>query len=144
MKKHEAGQALAEFALILPVLMLIVMGLFDFGRAIYAYNAISNAAREGARLAIVNQSTNSGRPAAADEAANQATALGLNPATDVTVAYRTADLSGSCQAVGCIAEVTVRYRFTAITPIIGSFVGPINMSSTTQLPIEAACTSACP
>src|SRR5687768_12102841 len=43
------GQATAEFALLLPTLALVVMGLLDFGRLFHTYTAATNAAREGAR-----------------------------------------------------------------------------------------------
>ena len=49
------GQALVEFALVLPVLLVILLGTVDAGRLIFAYNSVSNAAREGGRTAIVNQ-----------------------------------------------------------------------------------------
>ena len=49
------GQALVEFALIFPVLMIMLIGIFDAGRLVFAYNDITNAARSGARVAIVNQ-----------------------------------------------------------------------------------------
>lgn len=134
------GQSLVEFALILPVLLLILLGLFDFGRAIYAYNSIANAAREAARVAIVDQTVSGGVPVAAAEAANQATALGLDPsdANDVQVRYRLPDLSAACpdRWFGCIAEVRVQYQFQPITPVIGTLIGPITLSSTTQVPIE--------
>ena len=45
------GQALAEFALALPVFLLIMLALFDVGRVVFVYNGLTNAAREGARLA---------------------------------------------------------------------------------------------
>lgn len=132
---------MVEFALIAPVLILLVFALFDFGRAIYAYNTVSNAAREGARVAIVDQGPASGGVSlAAQEAASQATALGLDPsdASQVQVVYRLPDLSAICplQALGCVAEVRVQYQFRAVTPVIGGIVGPITLSSTTQLPIE--------
>ncbi len=47
------GQALAEFAIILVVLMLIVMGVIDLSRAVYVRSVVANAAREGARRAVV-------------------------------------------------------------------------------------------
>jgi Flp pilus assembly protein TadG len=122
------GQSLVEFALILPVLLLILLGLFDFGRAIYAYSSISNAAREGARLAIVDQSSNSGVLVAETEAISQATALGLGP-SDVDVTF-------SCAGVGCIAEVRVRYQFQAITPVIGALIGAIPLEAVVEMPIE--------
>jgi TadE-like protein len=134
------GQALVEFALAVPVLLVILVGLFDFGRAIFAYNSLSNAAREGARVAIVDQTVVNGVPVGATEAANQATGLGLNPAdaTQVQVSYLMPDLSGPCatRSLGCIAEVSVRYQFRAITPIVGGVIGPINLQAKTQLPIE--------
>jgi Flp pilus assembly protein TadG len=52
------GQALVEFALILPILILLLVGIFDFGRAIYAFNTVNNAAHEAARVAVVDQNCN--------------------------------------------------------------------------------------
>ena len=49
------GQALVEFALIAPLFILILLAVFDLGRGVFMYTSITNAAREGARLAIVNQ-----------------------------------------------------------------------------------------
>jgi hypothetical protein len=47
----QAGQGLVELAMVLPVFMLAVFGLFDVGRLVYTNSALSQAAREGARLA---------------------------------------------------------------------------------------------
>jgi hypothetical protein len=134
------GQALVEFALVLPILLLLMMALFDFGRAVFAFNTVSNAARDGARLAIVDQSQTGGVYDAAQAAADQATGLGLDPsdANQIQVRFLMPDLSGTCsvRAIGCIAEVRVQYQYEAVTPIIGSIIGPITLGSTTQLPIE--------
>jgi hypothetical protein len=48
--KHHHGQSLIEFALVLPLFVLLIVGIFDLGRAFFAFIAISNAAREGARV----------------------------------------------------------------------------------------------
>ena len=137
------GQTLVEFALALPIILLLFMALFDFGRAIFAYNTVANSARDGARVAIVDQSSTSGVSNAAQEAADQATGLGLDPTdvNEIRVQYLASDLSGPCPAgqeewLGCIAEVRVQYPFSAATPIIGNIIGPITVASTTQLPIE--------
>lgn len=143
-RRDERGQAIVETALVLPILILVLLGLFDFGRAVYAFNAISNAARDGARLAIVDQRSDAnGVSLAAIEAAEQATALGLDPAdpNQVRVRYLTPDLSATCPAAwsswqGCVAEVRVQYQWRAITPIVGAILGPITLSSTTQMSIE--------
>src|SRR4051812_49820806 len=51
---RSTGQALLEFSLILPVFLIMLMGVIDLGRAIWAQNSLAAAAREGARLAIVH------------------------------------------------------------------------------------------
>jgi Flp pilus assembly protein TadG len=132
-RRHQSGQSLVETALVLPILLVILMGIFDFGRAIFAYNAVSNAAREAARVAIVNQNTT----LVEDEGKHAA--IGLDPdAIDVTF---TIPDCGTV-LVGCTASVTVDHEWTALTPIIGSLVGPIQLSSTTEMKIERAWSAA--
>lgn len=53
--RDRRGQGLAEFAIVFPLIALLIFGIFDVGRAVYAYNTIANAAREAARIAAVNQ-----------------------------------------------------------------------------------------
>ena len=52
--RGRAAQSLVEMAMVLPVLALLTFGLLDFGRAYYFQVSITNAAREGARVAILN------------------------------------------------------------------------------------------
>jgi Flp pilus assembly protein TadG len=52
---REEGQALAEFALVLPVLMLIIFGIVEFGRGFNYWNNATQISAEGARFAIVNR-----------------------------------------------------------------------------------------
>jgi len=49
----QAGQAMVEFVLVAPILFLVLLGIVDFGRAIAYNNEVTNAAREGARVAIL-------------------------------------------------------------------------------------------
>ncbi|HEY3308133.1 MAG TPA: TadE/TadG family type IV pilus assembly protein [Desulfuromonadaceae bacterium] len=51
---NKKGAALVEMAIILPLLLLIVVGIFEFGRAMLIRNTLNNAAREGARRAAVS------------------------------------------------------------------------------------------
>lgn len=51
--KDQKGQALIETAIVLPLLILLIMGLFEFGRYMYLKNTLNNAARAGARTAVV-------------------------------------------------------------------------------------------
>jgi Flp pilus assembly protein TadG len=125
------GQALAEFALVLPLLLLLFMMIMDFGRAIYGYHTVANAARAGGRVAAVDQDV----AAITNRALSQTT--GLNPDDlDVDVP------PPSCAKIGCIATVTVSYEYRALTPIIGTVVGPRHLSSTTEVPIERVYDSA--
>ena len=55
---------MAEFAIVLPVLLIILIAVFDVGRLVFAYNDITNAARNGARVAIVDQTANKARDTA--------------------------------------------------------------------------------
>lgn len=128
------GQGLTEFALVFPIFILLVVVVFDFGRAIYAYHTISNAARGGARVAIVDQSTSRVQAAAMSDT------IGINP-DDVTVDL--ANLTSSCVTlkIGCETEVTVSYAFRPLTPIVGNIIGPLTMSSTTRFPIERVYSS---
>jgi Flp pilus assembly protein TadG len=50
--RRRGGQSMVEFAVLAPVFFLLLLGTIDLGRAVYIYNAISNAAREGARAAV--------------------------------------------------------------------------------------------
>ena len=50
----EKGQDLVEFALVTPLLVLILLGILEFSLVMFCYNSISNAAREAARYGIIH------------------------------------------------------------------------------------------
>jgi Flp pilus assembly protein TadG len=142
--KRPRGQSIAEFAIILPVLLLLAAAAIDLGRLFYSYLAVENAAKEGALFGAR-------KPLCDDELAcpgpgqsvawaveNEAKTLlkqGANSllATQVTCL----DTAGSqvpnlqdCQD-GYKYIVTVSYQFPLITPIISSIVGnSLTLSST--------------
>ncbi len=147
--RDRRGQSMVEFALVLPIFVLILVGIFDFGRGIYAFNTISNAAREGARLAIVDQTV----PHIQEVAAGASVSLDILPA-DVIVDFRfweTPDVPGSCAGalagddnnsasiVQCLAVVTVPYEYEAATPIIGSLLGTIDMKGESRFKVDFNC-----
>jgi len=138
-KNRTRGQTLVEFALILPIFVLVLVGIFDFGRAVYAYNTISNASREAVRIGIVDQNVG----VLEAEAVKASVALGAVPG-DVDVAFLTNDLSGTCAvpiSIGCVVEITVHYRYNAATPIVSNLVGTIDMTSTTRQVVERSYVS---
>ncbi|MHB1295739.1 MAG: TadE/TadG family type IV pilus assembly protein [Anaerolineae bacterium] len=63
----EKGQDLAEFALVLPIFALVLFGILEFGIIVFSYNTVANAAREGARYAIVRRDATDAEIATAAE-----------------------------------------------------------------------------
>ncbi len=137
---RDRGQSLVEMALVMPILILILMGLFDLGRAIVAYNTVSEAARNGARVSIVNQTTADICQVAAERAVALALPTACAPNANSPGVWVTASSGGaSCTAINCVQTVKVTYRFSPITPIIGSILGSITLSSSSSLPVESLC-----
>lgn len=116
------GQSLVEFALIVLPLVIILVGLLDVGRAIFAYNTVANAAREAARVAIVNQNADDVEAAAVANGS----AIGLTTGDVVFT---------SCGTQYCQISVTVNWDFNPVTPLIGDAFNPV-ISSTASMPIE--------
>ena len=95
-RRPSRGQALVEFALVIPIFLLLLIALFDLGRAVFAYNTLTNAAREGARLAIVNQD----KPSVVARAQGQTAIVELDsPSVDVKYYQVAVDGSPDQQAV---------------------------------------------
>jgi Flp pilus assembly protein TadG len=146
--RRDRGQSLVEFALVLPIFVVLLVGLFDVGRAVFAYSTLTNAAKEAGRLAIVDQTLAHIRQEAVDQSLNLHV-----PASDVAVSYLSPDGAGPCSSqtappIGCIAMVTVSYSYDPVLPVIEYVVGPITLTGETALPIEATCVqppaAACP
>lgn len=128
----------------LPLFVLILAGIFDFGRAIYTYNTLLNASREAARQAVVDQTLSHIEARAIDHGV----AIGLT-AGDVDVDYRrasTPDTVGSCdsslgspQIAGCIAVVRLEYTYDAAVPLISALVGQITLAGESRFPVHHDC-----
>jgi hypothetical protein len=58
-RDRSRGQALVEFALILPIFIFLLVGIFDLGHVVWANDSLATAAREGARFAVVHGGSNS-------------------------------------------------------------------------------------
>lgn len=114
----ESGQSLVEFAILLPVLMAIVLGIFEFGRAWNVYQVLTNTAREGARLAVIPTST--------EQDVRDVIELGLtNAALDPALGDIT--IVGATAQTGQPATVQLQYPYTfeVIGPIV-ALLGPAN------------------
>jgi hypothetical protein len=147
------GQSLVEFALVFPIIMLLIAGFFEIGRAVFDYNTLANAARQGARVATVNQLANvteCNEMWPIDDpyephwsirgcAILAGTTMGLTTA-NVSVSYAAPpDTTLTCAPtlhVGCLASVTVTYHYTLSTPFVNKLIGPITMVQTSTMPVE--------
>lgn len=92
-RMRERGAAAVELAIILPLLLLIIAGVVDFGRAFFTQVVLTNAAREGARAAVVDADWE-GRALAATNGVPKAVAsaypsAGCAPDSDITVTVTT-------------------------------------------------------
>jgi len=83
LRRSEKGQAMVEFALVLPILLLILCGILDFGWLYFNQLTLNNAAREGARYAAIHYS--SGGDWQADALAVMRSSAGSVEAPTVTV-----------------------------------------------------------
>lgn len=135
---------MVEFALVIPIFLILLVGLFDLGRAVFAYNTLTNAAREGARMAIVNQY----EPSIIQRAKNASAIVELN-APNVEVHFYqekddgTPDTAKPCpsRATGCQAVVSFEATYYPITPIISNilFKGGVTFTAQSILTVEYAC-----
>jgi len=121
--RSQKGQNLIEFALVLPILLLVVFGIAEFGRAWMTRNIMTGAAREAARIAAVPPP---GGSVAAAEARGNSILSTAGIATTVTVT----DLGVSFGTV----TATVNYAFpVAIAGFFGSGVATFPLSSSTSM-----------
>ena len=111
----QTGQELIEFALIIPIMALIVFGTLDIGRAVYYYSTMSNAAREGARYGSIR--------VGADEIDNTRDAEICSVVVDWSIAVPLTcdDIDIDVDFDAETVEVTVNYAFDPVTPLIASF-----------------------
>src|SRR5690349_9007117 len=109
MARTERGASAVEFAIILPVLFLVIAGIVDFGRFFFLKIQLTNAAREGARMAVVMPGP-SPDPGPSITARAKAAAGGITPTPTVSVV-------ASCTA-GSTAYATVQVIQPSFTWIV--------------------------
>ena len=133
-RRHQRGQSLVEFALVLPLFLLILAAIVDFGMGLATTITISNAAREGARLGVVNPSPT------AIEARVRSVASGVD-GTRLSVSTACLTPSGSswvaCSgtwAQGDSMIVRVDYDYHVIWPL--AFGTVIPLSSSVEMRVE--------
>lgn len=124
-RRRDRGAAAVEAALVIPLLLLLVFGIIDFGRMLNYQIKVTEAAREGARALSLG----------ADARTRVNTVMDISP-TEYTV-----DDTDGCAANPAAnddARVIVRYPFQFVTPVsvLAGLGGPITISSTGIMPCQ--------
>jgi Flp pilus assembly protein TadG len=113
----ERGAAAVEMALVLPVLILLLLGIMEFGRAFNAQVTLTNAAREGVRVMAISKDTTKARASAITAASTFSPAL---TATDIAISVPGSTAATPCPGGGT-ATVTITYTLSTLTKIAGPF-----------------------
>lgn len=113
--KSEKGQAMVELALIVPILLLLIFGVVEYGRIFGAYLAVTNGSREGARTATVGATDS-----AISEAVKARTEAMKLDSTKLTVAI-TPDSTNRTRGSSVTVEVT--YPVPMYDPFFTTIVG---------------------
>lgn len=123
--RNQRGQALVETALVLPVILAMVLGIFGFGRLFNAQLVITNASREGARLGALGRSDSRIQEAVTKYLAGAALA---DPATQVVI-ERTTGIDGSD------VTVSLSYPFHSVIALPG-VPDPLYLKSSAVMRVE--------
>ena len=118
--KNESGASAVEFAIILPVLVMLVFGIVEFGVAYNNYLAITHAAREGARIAAVDLNNPSLESMIIERA---------YPVIPDSISVNTPEGT----EIGDPVVVTVTYGISITIPFVGSWDIPLNSRATMRL-----------
>jgi PKD domain/TadE-like protein len=127
--RHRRGQSVVEFALVLPIILVLIAGAIDVGRLFFGYVTIENAAKEGAFYGATNPTCDISKAGCVDPQ-NVTWRLGqdLSGLTGTSSSFRCLSPSGTVKTTSTCAEgdtyeVSVSYPFGLITPIASSIVG---------------------
>ncbi|MCU0501641.1 MAG: pilus assembly protein [Anaerolineae bacterium] len=138
MLRSERGQNLVELALVMPLLILLLAGMADLGRAFFSYIQITNAAREGARAAtrLPCYPADAAQRGVYADRIRQITRAEVDGVIvdpgDLTIAISPRPVEDGCQTPGQPIEVTVSYPYVTILSG-GSGIGNFTINSSTAM-----------
>jgi Flp pilus assembly protein TadG len=138
LRRDQRGAALLEMAFTLPVLLLISVGIFEFGRAFEVWQVLTNAAREGARVAVLPGISDAMVTARVQQYAN-AGVLDAGVTPTVTIQRNSTISYGSGTASGSKVTVTYPFKFIVLQSVArlivnGSTVGaPFTMAASATM-----------
>jgi hypothetical protein len=133
--ERRRGQAVVEFALVLPVLILLLLGTVEFGRFFDTYLSLQHAAREGARLYLTgaSQSVVEARIRSSAYLVPQSNRSQIS----ITLSRNTYDLreseDGSKEEISVVG-VSLSYPFAFVFPFLGAIFGnPVTVSVSLEM-----------
>jgi Flp pilus assembly protein TadG len=142
--RSQKGAELIEFALVLPLLLLLVLGIVDFGFLFQRYEVVTNAAREGARLAVLPCYSTTDIQTRVNDYLDQG-GVPITPGTNPTVRVDSVsiDLGGGKKVDAQQVQVQYFHNYLFLGGVLGWFGG-----SLTSVPLTGVSTmrteSVCP
>ncbi len=123
------GQTLVEFGLVLPMVLLLLLGVVDFGRGVSAYVSLAHAAREAARSGIYPTATDAD---IRNTVRSQGLMLGSLGDGSISISPEYPRNSGDN------LQVVITYDFSAATPLLSSLWGgtPLRMTGAASMRVE--------
>lgn len=137
--RQEKGQAMVEFALVLPVLILLVCGIIDFGWIYSNQITVANACREAARYSSVHLMDDDGADISGVEAEARSLVSQYAPAlASPTVAFLNPDTNSAIDKNSETVKVTVSAKVPVLTGITSTILGgrEVNISAESTMKIE--------
>jgi Flp pilus assembly protein TadG len=130
LRRDTSGTALLEMALTLPLMLLVAAGIFEFGRAYQTWQIITNAAREGARIAVLPGTTDT---MVSDRVKTYMSDGQLSDYAAATVAIQRDATIAMGAGTATASKITVSYPFTFV--MLQPISKLINPSSTLGAPL---------
>lgn len=122
--RSEKGQSLVEFALVVPLLLVLLFGIIDFGRVFHVYLTLDHAGREAARAASIGK----------DDLTVKTVAV--NDASSINLTDDKISINPSPRSSGTDVTITITYKIDFLTPIIAQMVGPFDLKNKTVMRVE--------
>jgi Flp pilus assembly protein TadG len=135
-KRHESGQSMTEFAIVLPIFLMLVFGVLDLGRVVWANSALAHASREAARSAIVlGENVESPKEVIREVALSKAIVAGDQLSVEVCYGLGCSGDTDTLDATyerGTPVTVTIRGTVSSVTGALLGF-GTIGVSGSTTM-----------
>ena len=129
----EKGAALIEAAITVPIILLISVGIFEFGRAYQTWQVLTNAAREGARMAVIEGSTDT---EVRKRVTDYLTAGGLKTLADSNIVVKR-DFALTATSSGSRIQVNYPFEFIVLNPVV-RLIAPADTKTGAPITMAAA------